>query len=101
MLQQTPKSSGLFARIRKLHMDFRAKPSICCDMAKIDDEVDPIKVRCALFALITARLEDAHMFAVTGQAKDLNAADTRNCITDIRSILDKVQIQLDPGGSMG
>lgn len=70
-------------------------------MAKIDDEVDPIKVRCALFALITARLEDAHMFAVTGQAKDLNAADTRNCITDIRSILDKVQIQLDPGGSMG
>jgi len=95
MLQQTLKSSGLFACITKLHMDFRAKSSICCDMANIDDEVDPIKVRCALFALITARLEDAHMFAVRGQARDLNAADTRNCITDIRSILDEVHIELD------
>lgn len=76
-------------------MDFRAKPSICCDKSNIDDEVDPIRVRCALFALITARLEDAHMFAVKGQARDLNASDARNCITDIRSILDEVHIQLD------
>lgn len=101
MLEQTPKSSGLFARIRKLDMDFRAKSSICCDMANIDDEVDPVKVRCALFALITARLEDAHMVAVKCQARDLNAADTRNCITDIRSILDEVHIQLDAAELIG
>lgn len=64
-------------------------------MANIDEEIDPMKVRSALFGLITARLEDAHMCAVRGQAKDLNAADTRNCVTDIRSILDEVHIQLD------
>jgi hypothetical protein len=65
------------------------------DMANIDDEIDPIKVRSALFALITAGLEDAHVFAVKGQSRDWDAADTRNCIIDIRSILDAVQIQLD------
>tara|TARA_R110000772_G_scaffold2472_1_gene8926 strand:+ start:2640 stop:2852 length:213 start_codon:yes stop_codon:yes gene_type:complete len=70
-------------------------------MANLSDEIDAIKVRCALFALITARLEDAHMFAVRGQARDLNAADTRNCITDIRSILDKVHIQLDAAELIG
>lgn len=64
-------------------------------MAKIDDEVDPKQLRCALFALITARLEDAGMFAVKGQARDLNAADTKNCVTDIRSILYDVHIQLN------
>ncbi len=64
-------------------------------MANLGDEIDPIIVRSALFALITARLEDAHMFAVKGQPRDLDAADARDCITDIRSILDEVQIQLD------
>jgi len=66
-----------------------------CDMANLDDEIDPIKVRSALFALITARLEDAHMFAVKGQSRDLNAADARNCNSDIRSILEEIQIQLN------
>ncbi len=64
-------------------------------MANLDDEIDPIKVRSALFALITAGLEDAHVSAVKGQSRDWDAADTRNCIIDIRSILDAVQIQLD------
>ena len=64
-------------------------------MANLDDEIDPIKVRSALFALITARLEDAHVFAVKGQAKDLDAAVAKDCISDIRSILDELQIQLD------
>ncbi len=62
-------------------------------MANIDEEIDPVKVRSALFALITARLEDAH--AVKGQSRDLDAADARTLITDIRSILDELQIQLD------
>lgn len=64
-------------------------------MANLDYEIDPIKVRSALFALTTARLEDAHVFAVKGQSRELNDAEIRNCITDIRSILDEVQIQLD------
>jgi len=44
-------------------------------MANLGDKIDPVKVRSALFALITARLEDAHIFAVKGQSRDLNAAD--------------------------
>jgi hypothetical protein len=44
-------------------------------MANLSDEIDAIKVRSALFALVTARLEDAHMFAVKGQARDLGRVD--------------------------
>jgi len=66
-----------------------------CDMANLDDEIDPVNVRSALFALITARLEDAHVFAVKGQSRDLDSADARSCLTDIRSTLDEIQIQLD------
>jgi hypothetical protein len=64
-------------------------------MTNPEDEIDSVKVRCALFALITARLEDAHMFAVKGQSRDLDAAGAKDCISDIRSILDEIQIQLD------
>ena len=64
-------------------------------MANHDEEIDPVKVRSALFALITARLEDAHVFAVKGQSRDLDSADARSCLTDVRSTLDEIQIQLD------
>lgn len=64
-------------------------------MANLDDEIDPIKVRSTLFALVTARLEDAHTIAITGQSGDVNSADAKNHIGDIRSILDELQIQLD------
>lgn len=64
-------------------------------MTDNDEKVDTIKVRTGLFAIITARLEDASVFAVKGQSRGLNTADGRNYITDIRSILDEVQIQLD------
>ena len=63
-------------------------------MANLDDEIDPVKLRSALFALITARLEDAHAFAVKGQARDLDAAEFKSNITDIRAILDEIVIQL-------
>ncbi len=66
-----------------------------CGMVNIDDEIDPIKVRTGLFAIITARLEDANILAVKGQSRDLNTAYARHHITDIQSILDEIQIQLD------
>lgn len=65
------------------------------DMANIDDETDPIKARTGLFAIMTARFEDASVFTVKSQSRDLSAADARNHISDISSILDEVQIQLD------
>ena len=70
-------------------------------MANIDEEIDPVKVRSALFALITARLEDAHIFAVNGQARDLDAADVKGRIIDLRSVLDKIRIQLDAAELIG
>lgn len=36
------------------------------------DEVDPQKARSGLFALITARLEDAYEFAVRGQSPEVD-----------------------------
>ena len=70
-------------------------------MAILDDGIDPVKVRSALFALITARLEDAHVFTVKGQSRDLDAAGVKYCISDFRSILDKWQIQLDAAELIG
>jgi hypothetical protein len=64
-------------------------------MANLEHDIDPIKVRWALFALVTARLEDAHVFAVKGQSRELDADGAINCVADIRSNLDEVQIQLD------
>lgn len=54
MLEQTPKSGRLYRQCQKLHVDFYAKSSTGEGMANSDDEIDPIKVRTALFALITA-----------------------------------------------
>ena len=64
-------------------------------MANLDDGIDTIKARSTLFALMTAKLEDAHVIAVKGQSRDLDAANAKGCITDIRSILDELQIQLN------
>jgi len=64
-------------------------------MSNIEDGIDPINARTGLFALITARLEDAHETAIKGQASKTTDEDIANHITDIRSILDEVNIQLD------
>ncbi|MEP0077512.1 MAG: hypothetical protein ABJP02_03870 [Parasphingorhabdus sp.] len=63
-------------------------------MAFTDDEIDPIKVRTGLFALITARLEDVHEFAVKGQSTKVNAEQVSEYVSDIRSNLDEVYLQL-------
>ncbi len=85
----------IFCRIAKAGYRLPSEAEHGCDMANLDDAIDPRKVRSALFALITARLEDVHMFAVKGRSMDLGAAETRTVIIDMRSILDEVQIQLD------
>lgn len=63
-------------------------------MSAIEDEIDPIKLRTGLFALITARLEDAHEFAVKGQSCDANNEEVADYHTDIASNLDEIGIQL-------
>jgi len=94
MLEQAPKSSRLSAYLRKLHVDFLAKSSMAWCMAN-DDEIDPNKVSCGLFALITARFEDAHEFAVKGQPENANAEQIAGYVCYIRSNLDEVVVQLN------
>ncbi len=64
-------------------------------MSNADDEIDPIKVRTGLFALITARLEDAHEIAVKGQAAKIGNQNIGDLIVDLRSILDEINIHID------
>ncbi len=94
MLEQKPKSSRLSAYLRKLHVDFLAKSSMGWGMVS-DDEIDPTKVRTGLFALITARLEDAHEFAVKGQSAKTDNDQIASFVSDIRSNLDEIHIHLD------
>lgn len=65
------------------------------DMADTEDEIDPIKVRTGLFALITARLEDAHEIAVKGQAAKISDQEVGGLVVDLRSTLDEINIQND------
>ncbi len=60
-----------------------------------DDEIDPVKVQTGLFALITARLEDAHEFAVKGQSENANAEQAAGYVGDIISNLDEIYVQLN------
>ena len=75
-------------------MDFRTTLSMGYVMAD-DDEIDPTKVRSGLFALITARLEDAHEIAVKGQAAKISGQDVGGLVVDLRSVLDEITIQID------
>ncbi len=59
-----------------------------------EGEIDPVKVRTGLFALLTARLEDAHEFAVKRQSAKANAEQANEYVSDIRSIVDEVYVQL-------
>lgn len=64
-------------------------------MAKSNAEVDSIKVRTGLFALFTARLEDAHEVAVKGQSAKISDDQIAGLVGDIRSNLDEIRIHLD------
>lgn len=75
-------------------MDFRKKSSMGRDMAD-DNENDPTKVRTGLFALVTARLEDAHEIAVKGQSANLGNTDVSGLVIELRSMFDEINVQLD------
>ncbi len=60
-----------------------------------EDEIDPVKIQAGLFALITARLEDAHEFSIKGQSAKANAEQVAGYVSDIGSNLDEISIQLN------
>lgn len=56
----------------------------------IDDDMNPDATVPALFAEITALLEDAHEIAVRGQNSKLSGAEYRSCVTELRYSLDQI-----------
>ena len=57
----------------------------------IDDDMNPEATVPALFAEITALLEDAHEIAVRGQNSKLSTSEYRSCSTELRRSLDQIQ----------
>lgn len=60
-----------------------------------DERIDAIEVRGALFALITARLEDAHEIAVSGQSSKVDRQLIEQLISDLEGNLDEIKILLN------
>jgi len=60
-----------------------------------EDEIDAIKVRGALFALITARLEDAHEIAVKGQSSKAGQQLISQLTNDLEGNLEEIRILLN------
>lgn len=94
MLEQTLESSGLSAIMQKLLLDLReeTRPVVVMDS---DDKFDAIKVRGALFALITARLEDAHEIAVKGQSSKADQQLISQLTNDLEANLEEIRILLN------
>lgn len=57
----------------------------------IDDDMNPDATVPALFAEITALLEDAHEIAVRGQNSKLSTSEYGLCSTELRRSLDQIQ----------
>lgn len=59
------------------------------------DKFDAIKVRGALFALITARLEDAHEIAVKGQSSKTDQKLISQITNDLEANLEEIRTLLN------
>ena len=94
MLEQTLQSSAFSAKNGKLLLDLREETSLVGCMAN-EDEIDAIKVRGALFALITARLEDAHEIAVRGQSSKADRELISQLTSDLEGNLEEIRILLN------
>lgn len=93
MLEHAAKSSGLCSKIRKLHVDFHAKSSIEWGMINLD-EIDPRKARSGLFALVTARLEDAHELAIGGQNGKIDESEATKLLDGLVDQASQIEILL-------
>ena len=60
-----------------------------------NDTFDANKVRGALFALITARLEDAHEIAVKGQSSKADQELISQLTSDLEGKLEEIRILLN------
>ncbi len=58
------------------------------------DEIDPQNARSGLFALITARLEDAHEIAVRGQRNEIDQSETSQLLDELIDQTNQIEILL-------
>lgn len=72
-------------------MDFMLIMSVA-ERMKNDDKIDHIAVRTGLFALITARLEDAHEIAITGQSSKIDEQLVSQLSSDLEASMDEIHI---------
>jgi|TARA_R110002049_G_scaffold12487_5_gene55832 hypothetical protein len=94
MLEQTLQSSVFSAISQKLLLDLREETSLVEYMDN-DERIDAIKVRGALFALIMARLEDAHEIAVKGQSSKADPQLIWQLTSDLEGNLEDIRILLN------
>lgn len=64
------------------------------------DEINPQKARSSLFALITARLEDAHEVAVRGQHPEIDQADMAQLLEELVDQINQIEIMIIAIGSL-
>ncbi len=72
-----------------LPVDLRPVMRIAGDMANLQ-EPENIKLRSDVFAIITARLEDMHDAAITGQSENASAESIAHYVNDLESQLAEV-----------
>ncbi|WP_337658807.1 hypothetical protein [Sphingorhabdus sp. Alg231-15] len=58
------------------------------------DEIDPRKARSGLFALLTARIEDAHELAVHGQRSEIDQSEAMKMLDDLVDQTNQIEILL-------
>lgn len=58
------------------------------------EEIDPRKARSGLFALVTARLEDAHELAVREQRSELDHAEAAKQLDDLVDQINQIVLLL-------
>lgn len=78
---------------RKLHVDFQRDLSVYWGMINLD-EIDHRKARSGLFALVTARLEDAHELAVSGQRGRIDQSEVLKLRDDLIDQINQIEILL-------
>jgi len=78
---------------QKMGVDFWRTVSLDSGMINLD-EIDPRKARSGLFALVTARLEDAHELAVRGQNPKLGQNETLSLLEEIADQTNQIEVLL-------
>ena len=93
------KSSRETKNFEKMRVDFLLQMSVVWCMINLD-EIDPRMARSGLFALMTARLEDAHELAVRGQSREINQPDVVKLLDGLVDQTNQIEILLTAIGTM-